>query len=105
MATKLNGHRKPNENKSFPTQTLGNIHFVSRSLAKRIEEKGNEAMLYFVFNKDIVGVVVAHDLCKGEFALQLPYHAPIQNFKEMFTKKTARCMFEMRLVVVMKMAL
>ena len=44
-------------------------------------------MLYFVFNKDIVGVVVAHDLCKGEFALQLPYHAPIQNFKEMFTKK------------------
>jgi len=87
VATKLNGHRKPNENKSFPTQTLGNIHFVSRSLAKRIEEKGNEAMLYFVFNKDIVGVVVAHDLCKGEFALQLPYHAPIQNFKEMFTKK------------------
>ena len=78
---------KKKGNKSFPTQTLGNIHFVSRSLAKRIKEKSNEAMLYFVFNKNIVGVVVAHDLREGEFALQLPYHAPVQDFKEMFTKK------------------
>ena len=79
--------KKKGNNKSFPTQTLGNIHFVSRSLAKRIKEKSNEAMLYFVFNKNIVGVVVAHDLREGEFALQLPYHAPVQDFKEMFTKK------------------
>ena len=79
--------KKKGTNTSFPTQTLGNIHFVSRSLAKRIKEKSNEAMLYFVFNKNIVGVVVAHDLREGEFALQLPYHAPVQDFKEMFTKK------------------
>jgi hypothetical protein len=79
--------KKEGTNTSFPTQTLGNIHFVSRSLAKRIKEKSNEAMLYFVFNKNIVGVVVAHDLREGEFALQLPYHAPVQDFKEMFTKK------------------
>jgi len=80
------GAKAKDETKMFPTQTLGNIHFVSRALAKRIKEKGNEAMLYFVFNKDIVGVVVAHDLREGEFALQLPYHAPVQDFKEMFTK-------------------
>ena len=80
------GVKAKDETKMFPTQTLGNIHFVSRALAKRIKEKGNEAMLYFVFNKDIVGVVVAHDLREGEFALQLPYHAPVQDFKEMFTK-------------------
>lgn len=79
--------KKKGTNTSFPTQTLGNIHFVSHSLAKRIKEKSNEAMLYFVFNKNIVGVVVAHDLREGEFALQLPYHAPVQDFKEMFTKK------------------
>ena len=79
--------KKKGTNTSFLTQTLGNIHFVSRSLAKRIKEKSNEAMLYFVFNKNIVGVVVAHDLREGEFALQLPYHAPVQDFKEMFTKK------------------
>ena len=47
VATKLNGHRKPNENKSFPTQTLGNIHFVSRSLAKRIERKRQRSDVVF----------------------------------------------------------
>ena len=97
VAKKLNNKNsnatKNNNNKttsSFATQTLGNIHFVSKSLAKKIKENGNEAMLYFVFNRNIVGVVVAHDLRNGEFALQLPYHAPIQDFKEMFTSENCK---------------
>jgi hypothetical protein len=36
-------------------------------------------MLYFVFNRDVVGVVVAHDLAAGEFVAQVPYFPPLQS--------------------------
>ena len=43
-------------------QHLINIHFTSASLASALRDSGNAAMLYFVFNPDVVAVVVAHDL-------------------------------------------
>jgi hypothetical protein len=37
------------------------------------------AMLYFVFNRDVVGVVVAHDLERGEFVAQVGWLAVSQD--------------------------
>ena len=35
-------------------------------------------MLYFVYNSEIVSVLVAHSFERGEFVLQIPYYPPIQ---------------------------
>ncbi len=64
---------------------LINIHFTSPTLGQRLllgppgapsgaQAAGGSnaaAMLYFVFNRDVVGVVVAHDLQRGEFVAQV----------------------------------
>ncbi len=63
-------------------QHLINIHFTSPSLGARMLGRGPgsakpagrgdaAAMLYFVFNRQVVGVVVAHDLEQGEFVAQV----------------------------------
>jgi len=58
-------------------QHLINVHFKSKDLAKDLE--GDPAMLYFVFNPDVIAVVVAHDLRQGEFVAQIPYLPPVQH--------------------------
>ena len=45
-------------------QSLINVHFFSAALATAL--RARPAMLYFAFNADVVAVVVAHDLQKGE---------------------------------------
>jgi hypothetical protein len=52
-------------------QQLVNIHFKSRQLAARLKLQGRPAMLYFVFNGEVVSVVVAHSLAEGEFVAQV----------------------------------
>jgi len=43
-------------------------------------------MLYFVFNPDVVAVVVAHDLRgDGEFVAQVPYFPPLQSLEDDFS--------------------
>ncbi|KAK0574663.1 hypothetical protein LWI29_026976 [Acer saccharum] len=39
-------------------------------------------MLFFVFNTEVIGVLVAHDLKQGEFVLQLPFFLPQQNLED-----------------------
>jgi len=34
-----------------------------------IKEEKREAMLYFVYNKEIVSVLVAHNISDGEFVI------------------------------------
>ena len=61
-------------------QQLVNIHFKSPSLGQHIINSQHEAMLYFCFNIDVIGVVIAHDLTDGEFVAQIPYFPPQQSF-------------------------
>ena len=49
-------------------QHLVNIHFIAPGLQSSL--RGREAMLYFVFNSNVIAVLVAHDISKGEFVAQ-----------------------------------
>ena len=73
-------------------QHLVNVHFTSRKLADALRAANRAAMLYFVFNPDVVAVVVAHELKKdgaGEFVAQIPFFPPTQSVEEDFCE--ARC--------------
>jgi hypothetical protein len=47
-------------------------------------------MLYFLYNKDLVAVLVCHDIKKGEFVLQVPYFPPIESIDD-YKKDQKRC--------------
>ena len=49
-------------------QHLLNIHFHTPRLWERVRER--PAMLYFVFNADVIAVLVAHDLLRGILVAQ-----------------------------------
>ena len=58
-------------------QHLVNIHFFCPDLWQHIKHR--PAMLYFVFNSQVVSVLVGHDLPHGELVAQvlcLPSHPP-----------------------------
>ena len=50
-------------------QHLVNIHFFSKELWQHVRER--PAMLYFVFSKQAIVVLVAHDLQAGEMVAQV----------------------------------
>ncbi|KAM3572825.1 hypothetical protein VYU27_005184 [Nannochloropsis oceanica] len=58
-------------------QHLVNIHFSSRALAKATEHR--PAMLYFLFNAQVICVLVAHHFPTGEFVAQVPFFPPVQS--------------------------
>eukprot|EP01043_Picozoa_sp_COSAG02_P000829 COSAG02_NODE_17_length_55377_cov_106.402258_9_plen_482_part_00 len=60
-----------------------NVHFTSAALAAALRERNAQAMLYFVYAPDVIGVIVAHNLGTGEFALQLPSFGPHLDPKEL----------------------
>ncbi|KAK9846335.1 hypothetical protein WJX81_001811 [Elliptochloris bilobata] len=73
-------------------QHLLNIHFCAPALGAALlddtqtldsnlssEVRSRAAMLYFVFNADVVAVLVAHDLRAGEFVAQVPIFPPLQS--------------------------
>ena len=69
-------------------QHLVNVHFTSQKLANKLREHNRAAMLYFVFNPEVIAVVVAHDISEksgGEFVAQLPYFPPMQTLLEDFS--------------------
>lgn len=61
-------------------ESLLSVHFKCEGLHEKL--KGRQAMLYFVFNQEVIMVVVAHDMKKGEFVAQIPYYPPQQNPEE-----------------------
>ena len=75
-------------------QHLVNVHFTSRTLAARLREDDRAAMLYFVFNPDVVAVVVAHDLRNGEFVAQIPYFPPHQSLERDFSRRQCAALVE-----------
>ncbi|KAM0987675.1 hypothetical protein ACFX2I_011699 [Malus domestica] len=62
-------------------QKLVSVHFLSKGLGKYLlcERPG---MLFFIFNTEAIGVLVAHDLEQGEFVLQIPFYPPQQNLED-----------------------
>lgn len=51
-------------------QKLVSVHFMSRELGKYLISN-RPGMLFFIFNTEAIGVLVAHDLLQGEFVLQV----------------------------------
>eukprot|EP00941_MAST-03F_sp_MAST-3F-sp1_P005794 g5794.t1 len=79
------GKNIPDRNRRDSLQHLVSIHFLFPRLYDLV--KNNPAMLYFIYNADLVGVMVAHDLQSGESVLQVPYFPLAENFEESFSKK------------------
>lgn len=51
-------------------QKLVSVHFLSKDLGQYLLRE-RPGMLYFIFNTEAIGVLVAHDLEQGEFVLQV----------------------------------
>ncbi|KAK9842673.1 hypothetical protein WJX74_000512 [Apatococcus lobatus] len=61
-------------------QHLVNIHFFCPDLWQHISHR--PAMLYFVFNSEVVSVLVGHDLPNGELVAQVPIYPPQQSLED-----------------------
>lgn len=75
-------------------QHLVNVHFTSQTLASQLVSDDRAAMLYFVFNPDVVAVVVAHDLRNGEFVAQIPFFPPHQSLERDFSRRQCAALLE-----------
>ncbi|KAK1575977.1 hypothetical protein Q3G72_009839 [Acer saccharum] len=62
-------------------QKLVSVHFMSLDLGDYLLNE-RPGMLFFVFNTEVIGVLVAHDLKQGEFVLQIPFFPPQQNLED-----------------------
>lgn len=51
-------------------QKLVSVHFLSKDLGDYLLNE-RPGMLFFIFNTEAIGVLVAHDLKEGEFILQV----------------------------------
>lgn len=52
-------------------QNLISVHFLSKDLGQQLLATPEPGMLYFVFNSQVIAVVVAHNLEAGEFVAQV----------------------------------
>lgn len=62
-------------------QKLLSVHFMSKDLGQFLLNE-RPGMLFFIFNVEAIGVLVAHDLSEGEFVLQIPFYPPQQTIKD-----------------------
>lgn len=51
-------------------------------------------MLYFIFNPEVIGVLIAHDYGKGEFVLQVPFFPPHESIELDFTRQ--KCFYKIK---------
>ncbi|XP_022966729.1 uncharacterized protein LOC111466353 isoform X1 [Cucurbita maxima] len=75
-------------------QKLVSIHFFSRELGEYLLTE-RPGMLYFIFNIEAIGVLVAHDLKQGEFILQVPFYPPQQNIEDFCPKMCEEIIFNL----------
>ncbi|XP_061338730.1 uncharacterized protein LOC133285505 [Gastrolobium bilobum] len=66
-------------------QKLVSVHFFSKGLGQFLLRE-NPGMLFFIFNVEAIGVLVAHDLRQGEFVLQIPFYPPQQTIEDFSPK-------------------
>ncbi len=70
-------------------QHLVSVHFTWPELGAALLNSGRAAMLYFIFNANLVGVVVGHDLAAGEFVAQVPFFPPLQRLEDFTPERCA----------------
>ncbi|KAM5578291.1 hypothetical protein ABKV19_008545 [Rosa sericea] len=75
-------------------QKLVSVHFLSRDLGNYLHSE-RPGMLFFIFNTEAIGVLVAHDLKQGEFVLQMPFYPPQQNLEDFSPKTCERMIFKL----------
>ncbi|KAM3304086.1 2,4-dichlorophenol 6-monooxygenase [Capsicum chacoense] len=75
-------------------QKLVSVHFLSLELGQYLI-KERPGMLFFIFNKDAIGVLVAHDLKQGEFVLQVPFYPPQQKLEDFSSEMCKRLIFKL----------
>ncbi|XP_073129861.1 uncharacterized protein [Henckelia pumila] len=75
-------------------QKLVSVHFMSQELGQFLISE-RPGMLFFVFNPEAIGVIVAHDLLKGEFVLQVPFYPPQQKFEDFSSMMCERLVFKL----------
>ncbi|KAL2903592.1 putative polyketide hydroxylase [Bienertia sinuspersici] len=75
-------------------QKLVSVHFTSQGLGRYLL-KERPGMLFFIFNTEAIGVLVAHDLQQGEFVLQVPYYPPQQNLEDFSSKMCEDLIFKL----------
>ncbi|KAL1808211.1 hypothetical protein ACET3Z_025201 [Daucus carota] len=66
-------------------QKLVSVHFMSKQLGEFLINE-RPGMLFFIFNTEAIGVLVAHDLQEGEFVLQIPFYPPQQKLEDFSSK-------------------
>ncbi|KAK1365657.1 2,4-dichlorophenol 6-monooxygenase [Heracleum sosnowskyi] len=66
-------------------QKLVSVHFMSKKLGEYLMNE-RPGMLFFIFNTEAIGVLVAHDLKEGEFVLQIPFYPPQQKLEDFSSK-------------------
>lgn len=67
-----------------------NLFFTSHQLAELMDKHKEHAMLHFIYNPEIVGVLVNHSMKDGEFVLQVPMSPPfmeVSQYNEKLSKK------------------
>lgn len=78
-----------------PLQHFKSVHFTAPELAPLLRKSGREAMLYFVFNRGAIAVLVAHNINQGQWVAQLPFFPGLQDGSELdreaCTKAIADC--------------
>jgi 2-polyprenyl-6-methoxyphenol hydroxylase-like FAD-dependent oxidoreductase len=80
-------------NPSPVQEDIFNIHCFSKKLARILSKR--PAMLYFIFNPQTSGVIVAHDLKEGEFIIHSAYFPPMEQVKDFKTEDFIRKINEM----------
>ncbi|XP_059657739.1 uncharacterized protein LOC132304189 isoform X2 [Cornus florida] len=75
-------------------QKLVSVHFVSRDLGWYLLTE-RPGMLFFIFNTEAIGVLVAHDLKEGEFVFQIPYYPPQQKLEDFNSQMCERLIIKL----------
>uniref|UniRef100_M1C2C5 EMB2421 n=1 Tax=Solanum tuberosum TaxID=4113 RepID=M1C2C5_SOLTU len=75
-------------------QKLVSVHFLSQELGQYLI-KERPGMLFFIFNREAIGVLVAHDLKQGEFVLQVPFYPPQQKLEDFSSEMCKRLIFKL----------
>ncbi|CAN0929260.1 Putative polyketide hydroxylase [Linum grandiflorum] len=75
-------------------QKLVSVHFRSRNLGDYLL-KERPGMLFFIFNTEAIGVLVAHDVNDGEFVLQIPFYPPQQKLDDFDPESCKKLIFDL----------
>lgn len=75
-------------------QKLVSVHFMSQDLGQYLLRE-RSGMLFFIFNTEAIGVLVAHDLEQGEFVLQVPFYPPQQKLEDFNPKMCEKLIFKL----------